>query len=315
MALADMRVTTAGAAAALTLLAAGSAWAQNPSAPVQQQVEQGATTGSGQPAQPTVDKTQYNVFNPTPDDQMRPLTTDRPGKAQVAQTVDAGHIQFESDFWNYTFDRYSPYQATLRQYSIGTPNLKLGLTNWAELDVATALYSSSAVRSRNGQGIARGYGIGDLFLGGKINLFGNDGGDQAMGLIGFVKLPTAARNLGNDMAEFLLTVPFTTALPRDFSLTLQPSVNLLRNTYKQGLSGDYQFTVGLSRPVFIETVSAGIEVALDFPADHNAGLRHSVGPTLQWLVTPTLQLDVGANIGITKAAPDYNPYAGISVRF
>lgn len=51
----------------------------------------------------TVDKSQYNLFNPTPDDQLRPFSTDRPGKSHSSLTVDAGHIQEEGDIWNYTW--------------------------------------------------------------------------------------------------------------------------------------------------------------------------------------------------------------------
>ena len=263
----------------------------------------------------TADKSQYNLFNPTPDDQMRPFSTDRPGKSHSSLTVDAGHFQYEGDFWNYTFDGYSNFQQTTRQYILGTPNLKLGITNWAEFDVVTGLYNSAEVRSRVGAGTSKSSGFGDVFVGGKVNFFGNDGGDQALGAIAFVKIPTAARGLGNNMAEFFLNVPFTTALPNKFSLTIEPAVNLLRNLNKQGYQGDYQVIFNLNRPIVGETVIAAIELALDFPNDHNFGQRHTIDPSLQWLVTPNLQLDVGAYIGITKGAPDYNPYVGISFRY
>ena len=34
-----------------------------------------------------------------------------------------------------------------------------------------------------------------------------------------------------------------------------------------------------------------------------------------WLVTPTLQLDAGANIGLNRNTPDVVSYVGISARF
>lgn len=67
-----------------------------------------------------------------------------------------------------------------------------------------------------------------LFLRRQSQLFGNDGGDRALGTVGFVKIPTAASGLGNNRTELFLDVPFTTALPDKFSLTLEPAVNLLR---------------------------------------------------------------------------------------
>ena len=302
------------AAVAACLLPVGRARAQNANAPVTQQVGQGAndvTDGAGQ----RHDKSAYTLFDPTPDDQMRPFSPDRPGKSHSPLTVDAGHFQFESDAWNYSFDHWSPDQTTTRDTVIGAPNLKLGLTNRVEVDVVTSIYNSTSTRSRTGAGVQRAQGAGDLMLGGKVNLFGNDGGNQALGLIGFVKVPTAAPGLGNDMAEFFLNMPFVTALPAGVSLTVEPSFNLVRNIDKQGYQGDPQIILNLSRSVLVPSLTASLGLALDFPADHNAGTRHTLGPALQWLVTPNLQLDAGVYLGVSKGAPDYNPYVGIAFRY
>ena len=52
------------------------------------------------------DKSGYNLFNPTPDDEMRKFTPDRPGKGYSVRTIDAGHIELETDFVSYTYSRY-----------------------------------------------------------------------------------------------------------------------------------------------------------------------------------------------------------------
>ncbi len=266
------------------------------------------------PVHTDVDKSQYNLFNPTPDDQLRPFSTDRPGKTHSSLTVDAGHVQLEGDFWNYTRDHWSRDRSTTRAYTVVNPNLKLGVTNWAEVDAFFPLYNSLNVRSGDG-GTLRAHGFGDVLLGGKVNFFGNDGGDQALGAIAFVKIPTAARGLGNNMVEYTLNLPFTKALPNEFSLTIEPAIGLLRNQFKQGYQGDYQFLINLNRPVIGSTVVAALELALDYPGDHSIGPRHTIDPSLQWLVTPNLQLDAGVYIGLTKGAPDWNPYIGISFRY
>ena len=41
-------------------------------------------------------KSQYNLFNPTPRALMREMSTDRPAKTASAYAVDAGH---DADFW------------------------------------------------------------------------------------------------------------------------------------------------------------------------------------------------------------------------
>ncbi len=307
------RAALVAAAAAACLLPCAHARAQDAGAPVAQQVRQGAddvTDSAGQ----RHDKSVYTLFDPTPDDQMRPFSPDRPGKSHSPLTVDAGHFQFESDAWNYSFDRWSPTATTSRATVIGAPNLKLGLTNRVEFDVETTLYNSDSMRSA-ASGVQRARGAGDLLLGGKVNLFGNDGGDQALGLLGFVKVPTAAPGVGNGTTEFFLNMPFVTALPRKVSLTIEPSFNLVRNLNKPGYQGDPQVILNVSRPVLVPSVTASLGLALDFPADHNVGTRHTLGPALQWLVTPALQLDAGLYVGVSKAAPDYNPYVGIAFRY
>lgn len=124
-----------------------SAMAQNSNATVGQQQRESATNAEGTPVRITVDKSQYTLFNPTPADQMRPFSTDRPGKTHSSLTVDAGHFQLESDFWNYTWDRFTQDRTTTRSYSVANPFLKLGVTNWAEVEVQVPSYNSLAVRS------------------------------------------------------------------------------------------------------------------------------------------------------------------------
>ena len=297
------------------LAGANPAQAQSPTAPVDQQRTGGATNAEATPVRTGIDKSGYAFFNPTPDDQLRPFSTDRPGKTHSSLTVDAGHLQLESDLWNYTWDRFTRDRTTTRAYSVANPFLKLGVTNWAEIEVQIPSYNSLSVRSRDGMGNLRARGFGDLLVGGKINLFGNDGGDQALALYPLVKLPTAARGLGNNMVEYTLNVPYTIALPAKFSLTVEPAIGLLRNLNKQGYHADYQFLANLNRPIIGESVTAALEIAAEFTTDHNIRRRYTIDPSLQWLVTPALQLDVGAYIGLNKNAPDYNPYVGISVRY
>ena len=214
-----------------------------------------------EPLQVHVDKSQFDLFNSTPDADLRPFSTDRPGKTHSSLTVDAGHLQLEGDFWNYTWDHYTTDRTTVRASTFINPNLKLGITNWAELDAFFPLYNTLNVRNRDGGGMFRAHGFGDVLLGGKVNFFGNDQGRQAFGAIGFIKVPTAGRGLGNDTVEYALNFPFTTALFDKFSLTLEPAVGLIRNLAKPGYQSDWQFLVNLNYPIIGEVVTAAIELA------------------------------------------------------
>jgi hypothetical protein len=85
------------AATALGLAwAAGSARAQSADPPV---VKKAVKAGKDK-AKPN--KNQYWLLNPVPAEQMRSFNTDRPTKANVPYTVDAGHFQYETDLVNFT---------------------------------------------------------------------------------------------------------------------------------------------------------------------------------------------------------------------
>ncbi len=257
--------------------------------------------------------TNYSLFNPTPDEKLREFSTDRPGKSHSTKTVDPGRFQIEADFYNYTWDPGGSWGTSTRAYSVGNPIFKVGITSWMDFEIATSLFSSVSQRSGGAQMGARGFG--DTALGAKINLFGNDSGDQSLALIPFVKLPTAAPGVGNDHVEFTLNVPYTVALSKPWSLTLEPNFGILRNSSNAAYRENYGFIANLSRPVFSETITAAIEIAVDYSSEGPSQTRVSFDPSLQWLITKNLQLDVGIYIGLTPVTPKYNPYVGISYRF
>jgi high affinity Mn2+ porin len=87
------------------------------------------------PAENGPDKSHYSLFNPTPDDQMRPFSTDRPGKTHSSTTVDAGHFQVESDFINYAYDHHSPQQQTAPAAGEQTPPATSGVPEWYSLHI------------------------------------------------------------------------------------------------------------------------------------------------------------------------------------
>jgi hypothetical protein len=75
------------------------------------------------------DKSGYTLFNPTPDDQMRPFCTDRPTKSTLPCAVDADII-----YWTYAYTDGE----TIINYLIPNPTFKLGLTNRMDLELNIA---------------------------------------------------------------------------------------------------------------------------------------------------------------------------------
>lgn len=118
---------------------------------------------------------------------MRPIA--RPPKADTPYTVDAGHLQYETDLFNYTYANSSGVQTY--NYLTLDPVWKLGLNNFADFEVQFTGYQQSVQNnSFFGVPIARGSGFGDVYFKLKVNLIGNDSGDVTFAVIPYVKAPS-----------------------------------------------------------------------------------------------------------------------------
>ena len=84
-----------------------------------------------------VDKSQYNLFNPTPREHMRELSADRPDATESPITVDAGHVQLEVSFFAYTHDDASSERSD--SWALFDTNVKIGVLNDVDVQLgATA---------------------------------------------------------------------------------------------------------------------------------------------------------------------------------
>src|SRR5438477_12745468 len=86
----------------------------------------------------TTDTAGYSLFNPTPDNALRPFCTDRPTKGTGPCTVDAGHLQIESDLFNATLQNSDG--AVTDTYLYTNPNLKLGITENLDVELNVSSY-------------------------------------------------------------------------------------------------------------------------------------------------------------------------------
>ena len=256
-------------------------------------------------------KNQYWLLNPTPPDEMRSFNTDRPTKANVPYTVDAGHVQYESDLVNFTHQVVGP----LRVNTILAPNptVKVGVTNNADLEVNVPFVGVHSFGTSRAPA-STVWGIGDTLTRAKINLWGNDGGDSAAALIPFVKVPSAPIGIGNGAIEEGLIAPLALNLPQNFILLLVPEIDVLKNGADNGRHGNFILDVNLSREVI--KIVAYVELWSDYNNDPlQKTTQVSFDAAVQWMVVSNVQLDVGANFGLTSATPAVQVYAGLSQRF
>ena len=91
------------------------------------------------------DRSARTVFNPTPRDQRRELSTDRPDQTESPRTMGAGHWQFESDFANCILDRVDG--ARTRTLNLAPVNVMLGLANVTDLRFVFDSYTREKIET------------------------------------------------------------------------------------------------------------------------------------------------------------------------
>jgi hypothetical protein len=155
----------------------------------------GSAASEGTPSK-QLDRSQYNLFNPTPYGEMRDFMPDRPSVTDGPYTVDPGHWLLEVGLFEYTRDRYNSDGVRLDSFATGDTNIRLGVTSYAEVDFLFTAYTTILTADKETGVRSRQSGFSDLTLRSKINLFGDDTGFFAIGLIPFLTLPSGADGLG-----------------------------------------------------------------------------------------------------------------------
>lgn len=261
------------------------------------------------------DKSGYTIARPTPVAEMRELSTDRPDQTESPYTVDAGHFQVELDVVNYTYDRDRSGGGDVRvkALSLAPLNLKLGLTNRVDLQLMVDPYVSVKVEDRIAGVTGKVSGFGDITTRLKINFWGNDGGKTAFAMMPFVKWPLSASSIRNGETEGGVIFILGYELPAGWGSAVMTEVDFVSDgtgghdtewvnsiTFSHGLTGK------LGGYIELFTVTSGA-AGFKWQGQLDIGFTYAV--------SDNTQLDFGCNFGVTKSAPDYQPFVGLSRRF
>lgn len=259
------------------------------------------------------DRSQYNLFNPTPAGKMRGFMPDRPNVTDGPYTVDPGHWLLEVGLFEYTRDRYNGARIRLDGFASGDTNIRLGLTGGAEVDLLFTSYSSILTTNHETGAHLRQRGFSDITLRSKINLLGNDAGPCAIGLIPFVTFPTGAVGVGNRGFAGGCGFPVQFTLPADFQLGVESTI---QTTHELGGGShfDYLNSVSLGHPI-TRKLSSYIELATDISTAAHSSWIGTVDTALIYQPANNWQLDAGVNIGVTKSANDLFTFFGAAWRY
>lgn len=264
------------------------------------------------------DKSLYTLFNPTPAAMLRDMSTDRPDTTESPFTVDAGHVQIETTIFGYSRTNPESDGAYEKSFEFGTTNIRIGLTNSAEINFVFQPYG--VVRAYPG-GVppsVRSAGIGAVDIRAKFNLWGNDTfdkrGDSAFGLLPFITIPTDRSNgISPDGIEGGLILPYALVLTDEIGLGVNGGFHIVRNG-GGGHHTEYLASASLSYE-WSERLGTYYEVAARFNTQDPRGDIVVLATGFTYALGDNLQLDAGINFGVTHAADRFNPFVGVSARF
>lgn len=265
------------------------------------------------------DKSQYSLLNPTPERQMREMTTDRPDMTESPFTVDAGHIQFESNLFGYARSRRDQAGAISDAYDLALINMRVGLTNSAEFNIVWQPYGVLQTRCRTCLDSHRDAGVGGVDLRAKFNVWGNDSFEKvgsALALLPYVSLPTDRRNgIGPEYVEAGLVVPLGMQLTKQASLGLNFGSSWTRSSKDDRYHLEHLATASFAYD-WTEKFGTYYEIGAKFNVPDPRGREVvMIGTGITYAVTNNLQLDAGINFGVTPASDRINPFIGFASRF
>lgn len=246
------------------------------------------------------DKADYHFFNPTPRAEMRELSPDRPDATESPLTVDAGHYAVEVSLFDWR--RNDGADA----YTVMATNFKIGLTNDIDFQTVFDLYSWEDPVA--GSGLE---GFGDVQFRLKWNLWGNDGGDSALALFPFIKVPTGTQ-LSNGEVEGGLIIPFGMSLTDRLGIGIMPEIDYVYNADTDGYDVELVHTVVLGYEItekvggFLEYIGVTGEDT-PYSASLAGGFTYSVNDDLT--------LDIGSQVGLNDNAEDFGLFTGFTRRF
>ncbi len=241
------------------------------------------------------------------EDSLRDLETDRPDATESPVTVDKGHFQLESSFFSFNRDDVGGMRT--ETWGVAESNIKYGLSDVMDLQLVFTPYVRETVRTAGGAK-STVEDFSDLTIRLKYNLWGNDEGTTAFGLMPVVKVPTQTA-VSNGRWEGGLIAPFSWRAGERWGLGLQGQLDRVYDEDDGDMDWEFSHTVVLGFDV-TERFGFYIEylgIAGDRPYDSifSGGVTYGL--------SEFVQLDAGTLIGLNEEAEDTTLFTGISWKF
>ncbi|MFT4177313.1 MAG: transporter [Luteolibacter sp.] len=238
---------------------------------------------------------------------LRDMSTDRPDATESPITVDAGHFQIESTFFDYSRDRENGVKSEVFTY--GSLNLKAGLLDNVDLQIVLDSFIEETTKSQGVRTTVSGFG--DLQARVKINFWGNDGGATALGLMPFVKIPTGTA-VSNGEWEGGIILPFSMELTEKIGLGLMAEADFVHTGDDYATEFVHSAVIGYDLTDKIGTFIEYIGVA---GSEGDSSYRATAQTGITYALSENMMLDTGVRVGLNDAAEDFGVFVGGSIRY
>lgn len=230
-----------------------------------------------------------------------------------ACTLDAGHVQVESDPIDLTHDRMA--DRTEDRLLIGHMLLRYGLGDTTEVQAEWAGVGRVRDRDRTTRRTSHRHRAGDATLAVRQNLRHPDGSGFAIAVQPSVTLPVGRQPVGAGDWGAALIVPIQFALTEAVSLTLDPEVDAAVDEDGDGRHLAYGgvFSLGVE---FSDRWQGQLDYAAfrdRDPAGH--ATAHRAAATVQFQPGEGFAVHATAVAGLDRDAPDAQLFVGLARRF
>ena len=241
--------------------------------------------------------------------QEREFCADRPGRATPACTLAPGQAMVEVGALGW--DHASDSQSVSDTLTAGDSLLRLGVTQRLELQLGFGGYGHARTRDRATGQIQIDQGAGDVMLAARQGLAGANG---PVAVQAFVTLPVGKAPLGAGDWGAGVLLPVTLDLGREWQLGLTPEVDAAVNASGSGRHVAFGNVVALSHPLTKSLSLTGELSAFQDqdPVGHSTDAR--VTGSLAWQIGKNWQIDVEADVGLSRGAPRHSVMLGLAHR-
>jgi len=241
----------------------------------------------------------------------QPICADRPSKSTGPCTVPVGKWQIETGLVDWSRDSSDGMHADTTVW--GSSGIKYGVSGKADLELWVTPLETLSIH--DGAAHEHHSSFGDVLLRAKYRLSADDA-RVSVALDPFVKLPTANHEIGNGKVEAGLLVPVQAPIGiGPLTLSLDPELDLLADEGGHGRHLASQQVANLGVQVNEKlSFSAELWAMWNWDTAHTAKEASADG-SIAYLVSKNVQLDAGANVGLSKQTPDVELYTGVSARF